>query len=132
MFSNAIKQSVVTALTGAALASALIVAGASADEGYQDLRSPDAVDAARAAGDPPPVAEYQDLRSPDTRDHAEDYQPTVAPQPAVEAPSSQSGFDLVSAAIGAAAGTGFVIVLLAAGGISRRRPLTRRHGTARA
>ncbi|MGH2716373.1 MAG: hypothetical protein ACRDM7_21310 [Thermoleophilaceae bacterium] len=132
MFSTATRKSVVTALTGAALASALIVSGASADEGYQDLRSPDAVDAARAAGDPPRVEGYQDLRSPDTRDHAEDYQPTVEPQPSVDEPSSSGGFDLASAGIGAAAGTGVVILLLVAGGLARRHPPNRRHGAARA
>ena len=76
MFSAANRKSLTTALAGAALASALVVSGASADQGYQDLRSPDAVDAARAAGDPPRVDGYQDLRSPDTRDQAENYQPT--------------------------------------------------------
>jgi hypothetical protein len=126
MFSATYKKRLATALAGAALASALVASAASAD--------PHAIDAAAREADPPAVAPapHQDLRSPDTRDHAEDYQPTLAPQPAVEAPSSQGGFDLVSAAIGAAAGTGVVIVLLAAGGIARRRPPTGRHGTARA
>ena len=113
MFSAANRKSLATALAGAALASALVVSGASADQGYQDLRSPDAVDAARAAGDPPRVDRYQDLRSPDTRDQAENYQPTPEPQPAADEPSSPSGFDWVSAAIGAAAGTALLVILLA-------------------
>jgi hypothetical protein len=40
--------------------------------------------------------------------------------------SSSDAFDLPSAAIGAAAGTGLVIVLLAVGGLAHRRSLTRR------
>ena len=126
MFSAAYKKRLATAMAGAALASALVVSGASAD--------PHAIDAAAREADPPAVAPapHQDLRSPDTRDQAEGYSPTLASQPVVDEPSEPGGFDLVSAAIGAAAGTGVVIVLLAAGGIARRRPLTRRHGSARA
>jgi hypothetical protein len=41
-----------------------------------------------------------------------------------------AGFDVSSAAIGAAAGTGLLIVVLAAGGLAWRRPTTRRHRTA--
>ena len=114
MFSAANRKSLTTALAGAALACALVVSGASADEGYQDLRSPDAVDAARAAGDPPRVDGYQDLRSPDTRDQAENYQPTPESQPAADEPASPTGFDWASAAIGAAAGTALLVMLLAA------------------
>ena len=126
MFSAAYKKRLATAMAGAALASALVVSGASAD--------PHAIDAAAREADPPAVAPapHQDLRSPDTRDQAEGYSPTLASQPVVDEPSEPGGFDLVSAAIGAAAGTGVVIVFLAAGGIARRRPLTPRHGTARA
>jgi hypothetical protein len=69
------------ALGVAALATAALAPSATAIP-YQDLRSPDAADAARAAGDPPRVAppassiaasaadEYQDLRSPDALDAA--------------------------------------------------------------
>jgi hypothetical protein len=139
MFSTASKRSLVTALMGAALASALIVSGASADT-YQDLRSPDAVDAAREAGDAPSVAPppssvassaeeaYQDMRSPDARDAAEGYAPTIDVEHVTDGSSAPSGFDWVSAAIGAAAGTGLLIMLLAAGGLARRRPLTSRPG----
>jgi hypothetical protein len=52
MFSAAQRKSLATALAGAALASALVVSGAYAHYGYQDLRSPDAVDAARQRGGP--------------------------------------------------------------------------------
>jgi hypothetical protein len=55
--------------------------------------------------------------------------PTPRSQPAVDEPSPAGGFDLPSAAIGAATGAGLVMVLLAAGLVARRRPLTRRHGT---
>ena len=41
-----------------------------------------------------------------------------------------AGFDLSSAAIGAAAGTGLLIVVLAAGGMAWRQPITRPDGTA--
>jgi hypothetical protein len=65
------------ALTGAALATVALAPGANALP-YEDLRSPDTVDAARAAGDAPPASSiaasaggaYQDLRSPDARDAA--------------------------------------------------------------
>lgn len=149
MISPALKTRLATALAGAALASALVVSGASAHYGqqtdspayvppppssiavsaaeeYQDLRSPDAVDAARAAGDPPeatspsgpyPVAkDYQDLRAPDTRDLAEGYQPELPQQPVADEPS---GFDFVSAAIGAIAAGAVALVLMAALGLRR-------------
>jgi hypothetical protein len=160
MFSVSYKRRLATAMAGAALASALVVSGASADphaidaaeraanppapssiadpagDEYQDLRSPDAVDAARAAGDAPdaattpqsvpyPVAEgYQDLRTPDTRDRAEGYAPTLDSHPVADEPSPPGGFDWVSAAIGAVAAAGLSLVLMATLGL--RRPTARR------
>ncbi|MGH2712409.1 MAG: hypothetical protein ACRDM7_00705 [Thermoleophilaceae bacterium] len=59
----------------------------------------------------------------------EDYGPTLEPQAVVDDPSSAGGFDLVSALLGATVGAGLLIVLVAATGLARRRPLTRRHGT---
>src|SRR5215217_6301935 len=60
--------------------------------------------------------------------------PIVPAPPASVAPAADAtpdaGFDLSSAAIGAAAGTGLLIVVLAAGGLAWRRPMTRGHGTA--
>jgi hypothetical protein len=132
------KARLAMALAGAAVASALAVSGATATYGPSDLRSPDAVDAARTVPDVPPppssiaasaAKEYNDLRSPDTRDQAEAYKPSLQRHSVADEPS---GFDLVSAAIGAAAAAGLGIVLLAAGGLARRRPAARRHGTARA
>jgi hypothetical protein len=113
MFSPAHRKTLATALAGAALASALAVSGASADphaldiaareeagvpavppppssiaasaaEEYNDLRSPDAVDASRAAGDPSviqrgsyPVSEYYgELNTP-----ASSPSPTNPPPP---------------------------------------------------
>jgi hypothetical protein len=131
------------ALAGAAIASALVVPGAAAGQTYQDLRSPDAVDAARAAGDSPHASppapsvalvakSDQDLRSPDTRDRANGYDPALQPQTPARKPASPGGFDVPSALLGAVAGTGLLIVLLAAGGLARRRPSTGRHRAVRA
>jgi hypothetical protein len=157
MFSAAYTKRLATALCGAALASAMAVSGASADphaidthnsavaeaqaaDTYQDLRSPDAVDAARAAGGSPEVAPppssiaasagdgYQDLRSPETRGQAEGYNPTPESQPVVDEPSEPAGFDLTSAAIGAVAAGGLSLLLMAILGM--RRPAGRRPASA--
>jgi hypothetical protein len=57
----------------------------------------------------------QDMRSPDAIDAAQDYHPVLGPQASATVPSTSSGgFDWVSASIGAAAGTGLLIVALAA------------------
>jgi hypothetical protein len=129
MFSATYKKRLATALAGAALASALVVSGASAD--------PHAIDAANRAANPPAAApppssiaasagdEYQDLRAPDTRDQAEGYSPTLEPQPVADGPSEPTGFDLVSAAIGAVAAGALSLVLMATLGLRRstgRRP----------
>jgi hypothetical protein len=146
MFSPSHSKSLATALAAAALASAMAASGASADlhaidtaareaaglqsepppssiaisagEEYQDLRSPDAADAAPGAG-------TQDLRSPDTRDYANGYAPTLDSQPVVDEPSTPSGFDWVSALIGAAAASGIALMLMAffgGGRVTGRRP----------
>ena len=65
----------------------------------------------------------QDLSMPDTRDAANNYHPVLHVQPA----DSGGGFDWVSAAIGAAAGTGTIIVAVAlGGGVRRLRPVSPR------
>jgi hypothetical protein len=68
----------------------------------QDLRSPDARDAALAAEAAPP----QDLRSPDARDAARDVEPAAAEAAGVSAnrsaPSVSDGFEWGHAGIGAA------------------------------
>ena len=157
MSSLAMKRVVATALAGAAVASAIGATTASArpmegvapvsgavaspsvppppsslaapaGRAYEELRAPE-----QPAVPPPPSSlaasaggAYEELRTPD--------QPavpsTVESQPVADQPSAPSGFDLPSAAIGAVAGAGLVTLLLAAGGLVRRRPLTRRHGTA--
>ena len=116
MFSASYKKRLTTALAGAALASGMVVSGASAD--------PHAIDAHNRAVNPPPVASAQDLRMPDTRDQAEGYSPTVESQPVADQPSSPGGFDWVSAAIGAVAAAGLSLVLMATLGL--RRPAARR------
>ena len=111
MSSLAMKRVVATALAGAAMASAIGAAAASAAPPEPGRVPPPPSSIAAPAGQA-----YEDLRAPQ--------QPAV--QPTADEPS---GFDVVSAAIGAAAGAGLVIVVLAAGGVARRRPMTRRHGT---
>jgi hypothetical protein len=86
---------------------------------YTDLRSPDAREAGRLAptvAPASPAARYADLRSPDARDAAlsNASTPTVAPA------SKADGFDWASALIGAAAGAGILLALLAALTGSRR------------
>jgi hypothetical protein len=131
MLSAAYKKRLATAIAGAALASALAVSGASAHYG------------ASAAGDPPRVApppssiaasaaeQYQGLRSPDNRDQTDGHSPTVESQPVVDEPSTTGGFDWVSAAIGAAAGTGLLLILVVAvaGSGRLRRPRAVNLGT---
>jgi hypothetical protein len=61
----------------------------------------------------------------------------VAPTPRSSASAAgeatpDAGFDLSSAAIGAAGGSGLLIVVLAAGGLAWRRPITRGHRAASA
>jgi hypothetical protein len=138
MLSPAFKTRLATALAGAALASALAVSGASAHYGaqadepeyvppppssiavsaaeeYQDLRNPDTRD--QADGYAPGTA--QDLRMPDTVDAANGYQPELAQQPVADEPAEPSGFDFVSAAIGAIAAGALSLVLIATLGMRR-------------
>jgi hypothetical protein len=113
MFSAADKKRLATAMAGAALASAMVVSGASADPFTDSERRK--------------VEQFQgrqDLRSPDTRDQAEGYNPALESQPVADEPSSPGGFDWVSGAIGAAAAAGLSLVLMATLGL--RRPTARR------
>jgi hypothetical protein len=115
--------------TALALTTVLLAAGAPAAQAGQDLRSPDARD---AAGRPPErVYSYygtdethvQDLRSPDTRDLSSPVQaPTEIRSVRVVAPGG-TGFDWADAAIGAA--ISFGLVLLVGGGVA---VVSRRHG----
>jgi hypothetical protein len=110
MFSATYKKRLATALAGAALASAMVVSGASADPFTDSERQK--VEQFQS---------HQDLRAPDTRDAAEGYQPELPQQPVADEPSEPSGFDLVSAAIGAVAAGAIGLVLMAAVGL-RTRP----------
>ncbi len=142
MFSHNSRKALVTALAGAALASAVGTSGAAADQ-YMDLRSFDAQDATtaeqpytdlrmpdsveREASVPPPPSSiaqsagnaYEDLRMPDSREPSEGPAPAIEAQPVADEPSTPGAFDWLSAALGAAAGAGLVLVLFAAGGIRR-------------
>jgi hypothetical protein len=105
MLSTTIKRTIATTLSGAAIAGTLGAPAASAMP----------IDHAGAPSKPSDV-------------------PTV-PSPRSSAPAAvetapDGGFDLSSAAIGAAAGTGLLNVVLAAGGLAWRRPNTQPHQTA--
>jgi hypothetical protein len=131
MSSLAMKRAVATALAGASIACAIAATPASAGPVEQFIPGSAGATVESPSLPPPPSSiaapagkAYEELRSPGQPVA----QPTGAPQAVIEEPSSPSGFDLPSAAIGAATGAGLVIVLLAAGGLARRRPPTRRHG----
>jgi hypothetical protein len=144
MLSTFSSSRIAGALTGAAIT--LGVVGAASAAG-QNMRAADAVDAAHqvAATDAPGATTQADVRTPDARGSSRaaspisdrrspDVRKTPAPphesQPVSDTQPSSGGFDLLSAAIGAAAGTGLLLVLaafLATGGLTGRR----RHGSLR-
>ena len=106
MFSTTIKRTVATTLSGAAIAGTLGAPAASAMP----------IDPVGAPGQTSDV-------------------PIITPPPRSSARAAaetapDAGFDLSSAAIGAAAGTGLLIVVLTAGGPAWRRPINREHRTA--
>jgi hypothetical protein len=116
MLSTTSKRTIATALTGAAIAGTLGAPAASA-------MPIDPVLGKRAVTRPPigaPGEPYNTWDGPSPRSSA----------PAAAATAPDAGFDLSSAAIGAAAGTGLLIVVLAAGGLAWRPAMTRRHGAA--
>jgi hypothetical protein len=139
MLSTLTKKRAAGALIGAAIAFAGAGHGSAVG---QDLRTADARDAAEHV----PSTTYTDVRTPDARDSDRAASPgddrrspdaRDTPAPPLEAQSiadtqpSAGGFDLLSAAIGVAAGTGLLLVLaafLTIGGLAGRR----RHGTLRA
>jgi hypothetical protein len=102
MLSTTMKRTIATGLSGAAIAGTLGAPAASAMP----------IDPLGAPGEPSAVPI---LPSPGSS------------APAAVATAPDAGFDLSSAAIGAAAGTGLVIAVLAAGGLAWRRPTTRQH-----
>jgi hypothetical protein len=115
------NRKLATALICAALGTAALAPGASAfpgPSGHQDaMPSPDAAPSTKSDVAPPPsrmaaaaASGYQKLRTPDAA------LPARQPRLAVAEPSSPGGFDLLSAAIGAAAGAGLLVALLACRG----------------
>ena len=111
MSTRAMKRMVTAALAAATVASAFGATAASAGTSNPQTVPPPPSSIAAPAGEA-----YADLRAPEE----------TAVQPAAV---DSGGFDLLSAVIGAAAGAGVVFVLLAAGGMVRRRPLADGHGT---
>jgi hypothetical protein len=106
MLSTTIKRTIATALSGAAIAGTIGAPAASAMP----------IDPVSPTGEPSDVPIYP------LRPHSS--------APSAAGGSLDAGFDLSSAAIGAAAGTGLLIVAVAAGGLAWRRPMTRGHGAA--
>jgi hypothetical protein len=110
--SHLVASALVVAASGTALA------GPATASTSDDLRSPDAVDAATAQ-----TAAEQDKRSPDATDAASatPSRAGVAVTPPPRALESSSGFDWGSAAIGAGGAIGLVAVTTGAGLTLRRR-----------
>ena len=110
-----LRTRIITTVGAVALALAIPAAAGA----QQDLRSPDARDAAR-----PIVQNGQDLRSPDARDAARLVAPTEAPVPAVPLDPAPDGFGWGDAGIGAAGTLGIVLALAGIAGLTghqRRR-----------
>jgi hypothetical protein len=103
--------------TGTLLAALAFPGGALAQ---QDLRSPDARDAARAITQSPPAEARQDLRSPDARDAAE-----RAPVVVRVEPPADTGLSWDSVGIGALIGAGLMFSVAGAYMLIGRR---RTHG----
>jgi hypothetical protein len=123
MPSASYKKRLATAMAAAALASAMAVSGAHAHYGSQSPGSqkvpPPASSIAASAGE-----KYQDLRSAGSGEPAGS-RPTLAQQPVADEPS---GFDPLSAVIGAVAAAALSLVLMAT--LSTRRPTGRRAASA--
>jgi hypothetical protein len=124
----ATKNAMAAALAAAALASSLAAPAASAGPVEQFIPSA-AGGATDAVSVPPPPSsiaasaggEYEELRASGSAGSE--------PHPAVGAPAASGGFDLASAVLGAAGGTGLMLVLLAAREVTRnRRRLPRLRG----
>lgn len=100
----------------AALGLALAAIAAPSAAAQQDLRGPDARDAARPAAVRQP---HQDMRSPDARDAAEGRGTFNAPEVTVvrleDSPSKPGGLDWADAGIGAGGMLGLVLLGLGGG-----------------
>ena len=137
MFSPVLKRAMAMGLAAAAIASTTGTAAArpmpdvppppssiaaSAEDEYAELRAPQPDVAPPPSSLAAPAGKaYEDVRSPAEPAN----QPSPESQPVVDEPSDQGGFDLPSAAIGAAVGGALVIGLFAVGGLPRRRPMAR-------
>jgi len=105
MFLTNLKSTTLARTLACALAASAFAAPAASAYYYQDLRSPDARDAGRAAE----ARDSQDLRSPDARDATGHYvSDVVSENVTADAPSS-GGFDWTTAGISAAALSGLLI-----------------------
>lgn len=136
MFPTTFKQTLATAVAGAAMAGAVGAQNAPAmpvdpvHDGYateqgQVMPPPSSI-AAQAA------KEYTVLRTPhDVADFSRAPDPAPAAPQLVEATDPSAGFDLSSAAIGAI-GAGMIVVALTAGGLAWRRQTPGPQGPARA
>ncbi len=133
MFRTTFKQTLATAIAGAALAAGVGAANAPAmpvdplHDGYvsatgEQVMPPPSSIAMQAA------KEYNVLRTPVGTDVAT--KPESQPAP-VEATAPSSGFDFSSAVIGAL-GAGMLVVALGAGGVALRRTPAGPNGAARA
>jgi hypothetical protein len=104
------------------MTAALLAVCAAPAYGYQDLRSPDARDAAIASIE----SGKQDLRSPDARDAGREPTTVPVPEPVIEVREVPgSGFDWGDAGIGAA---GLLALLSIAGGLTLLAVGRRRRG----
>ena len=119
MFPLATKKAMATALAGAAIATSLGPSAAPAAPGESDAAGAPCVA-------PPPSLMAASAADEYSRLRAECASLASTTQPAPGDASALGGFDTPSAAIGAAAGTGVLIVLLVTGGIVRRGAQTRR------
>ena len=120
MFPLATKKAMATALAGAAIATSLSPSVAPAAPGGES----DAAGTPCVA--PPPSLMAASAADEYSRLRAECASLASTTQPAAGEASALGGFDTPSAAIGAAAGTGVLIVLLVTAGIVRRGAQTRR------
>jgi hypothetical protein len=125
MTSPARRRTLTAALITLAIAATASPGGALAG---QDLRSPDARDAASGYRPSVDTAQSgtvaQDLRSPDARDAATGYRPTLELSQPTAQPTSPGGFDWLSWSIGVVAATGLLAVITVA-------ITTHRHATMR-
>jgi hypothetical protein len=111
------KKAMAAALAGAAIVSSLGPSAAPAAPGSDAAGTP--------CVPPPPSLTAASAGEDYTRLRAA-CASRASTKPVADESTASDGFDAPSAAIGAAAGTGVVIVLLAAGGFARRGSPTRR------